>query len=40
VSRDARPDRPAPTPLVANLADHAHTFIFERLAERKSKQSE
>jgi hypothetical protein len=27
-------------PLVAKLADHAHTFIFERLAELKNKQSE
>jgi hypothetical protein len=27
-------------PLVAKLADQAHTFIFERLAELKSKQSE
>ena len=27
-------------PLVAKLADQAHTFIFERLAELKTKQSE
>ena len=27
-------------PLVAKLADQAHTFIFERLAESKSEQSE
>ena len=27
-------------PLVAKLADRAHTFIFERLAELKSEQSE
>jgi hypothetical protein len=27
-------------PLVAKLADQAHTFIFERLAELKSGQSE
>lgn len=27
-------------PLVAKLADHAHTFIFDRLAELKSEQSE
>ena len=27
-------------PLVAKLADQAHTFIFERLAEFKNKQSE
>jgi hypothetical protein len=27
-------------PLVAKLADQAHTFIFERLAEPKSEQSE
>jgi hypothetical protein len=27
-------------PLVAKLADQAHTFIFERLAEVKTKQSE
>jgi hypothetical protein len=27
-------------PLVAKLADPAHTFIFERLAELKNKQSE
>jgi hypothetical protein len=27
-------------PLVAKLADQAHTFIFERLAELKMKQSE
>ena len=27
-------------PLVAKLADQAHTFIFERLAELKSEQSE
>ncbi len=27
-------------PLVAKLADQAHTFIFERLAEAKSEQSE
>ena len=27
-------------PLLAKLADHAHTFIFERLAELKSEQSE
>ena len=27
-------------PLVAKLADQAHTFIFERLAELKNKQSE
>jgi hypothetical protein len=27
-------------PLVAKLADQAHTFIFERLAELKHKQSE
>jgi hypothetical protein len=27
-------------PLVAKLADQAHTFIFERLAEQKTKQSE
>ena len=27
-------------PLVAKLADQAHTFIFERLAEMKTKQSE
>jgi hypothetical protein len=27
-------------PLVAKLADQAHTFIFERLAELKIKQSE
>ena len=27
-------------PLVAKLADQAHTFIFERLAETKSEQSE
>jgi hypothetical protein len=26
-------------PLVAKLADQAHTFIFERLAELKTKQS-
>jgi hypothetical protein len=26
--------------LVAKLADQAHTFIFERLAELKNKQSE
>lgn len=27
-------------PLVAKLADQAHPFIFERLAELKTKQSE
>jgi hypothetical protein len=27
-------------PLVAKLADQAHTFIFERLAELKIKQNE
>jgi hypothetical protein len=27
-------------PLGAKLADQAHTFIFERLAELKNKQSE
>jgi hypothetical protein len=27
-------------PLVAKLADQVHTFIFERLAELKSEQSE
>ena len=27
-------------PLVAKLADQAHTFIFDRLAEVKNKQSE
>ena len=27
-------------PLVAKLADQAHTFIFDRLAELKSEQSE
>lgn len=27
-------------PLVAKLADHAHTFIFEQLAAQKSEQSE
>ena len=27
-------------PLVTKLADQAHTFIFERLAELKNKQSE
>jgi len=27
-------------PLIAKLADQAHTFIFERLAELKTKQSE
>ena len=27
-------------PLVAKLADHAHTFIFERIAELKFEQSE
>ena len=27
-------------PLVGKLADQAHTFIFERLAELKNKQSE
>jgi len=27
-------------PLVAKLADQAHTFIFERLAELKTNQSE
>ena len=27
-------------PLIAKLADQAHTFIFERLAELKSEQSE
>jgi hypothetical protein len=27
-------------PLVAKLADQGHTFIFERLAEMKMKQSE
>jgi hypothetical protein len=27
-------------PLVAKLADQAHTFIFERLAEVKTKQNE
>ena len=27
-------------PLVSKLADQAHTFIFERLAELKTKQSE
>jgi hypothetical protein len=27
-------------PLVAKLADQAHTFIFERLAELKNKHSE
>lgn len=27
-------------PLVAKLADQAHTFIFERLAEAKAEQSE
>ena len=27
-------------PLVAKLADQAHTFIFERLVEPKNKQSE
>jgi hypothetical protein len=27
-------------PLLAKLADQAHTFIFERLAELKNKQSE
>jgi hypothetical protein len=27
-------------PLVAKLADQAHTFIFERLAESKTKQNE
>jgi hypothetical protein len=27
-------------PLVAKLADQAHTFIFERLAEPKAKQNE
>ena len=27
-------------PLVAKLADQAHTFIFERLAELKAEQSE
>ena len=27
-------------PLVAKLADQAHTFIFERLAELKSQQGE
>jgi hypothetical protein len=27
-------------PLVAKLADLAHTFIFERLAELKTKQSD
>ncbi len=27
-------------PLVAKLADQAHTFIFERLAEQKAEQSE
>jgi hypothetical protein len=27
-------------PLVAKLADQAHTFIFDRLAEPTSEQSE
>jgi hypothetical protein len=27
-------------PLIAKLADQAHTFIFERLAELKAKQNE
>ena len=27
-------------PLVAKLADQAHTFIFDRLAELKTKQSD
>jgi hypothetical protein len=27
-------------PLVAKLADQVHTFIFERLAELKTEQSE
>ena len=27
-------------PLVAKLADHAHTFIFERLAENRNGESE
>ena len=27
-------------PLIAKLADQAHTFIFERLAESKHEQSE
>ena len=27
-------------PLIAKLADQAHTFIFERLAELKTKQGE
>ena len=27
-------------PLVAKLADQAHTFIFERLAELKNKQND
>ena len=27
-------------PLVANLADQAHTFIFEQLAKLKAEQSE
>src|ERR1700745_1856425 len=27
-------------PLVAKLADQAHTFIFERLTEMKNKQNE
>ena len=27
-------------PLVAKLADQAHTFIFERLAELKTEQGE
>ncbi len=27
-------------PLVAKLADHAHTFIFEQLAKMKAEQSE
>lgn len=27
-------------PLVAKLADHAHTFIFEQLAKLKAEQSE
>jgi hypothetical protein len=27
-------------PLVAKLADQAHTFIFERLAEAKTEQND
>ena len=27
-------------PLVAKLADHAHTFVFEQLAKLKAEQSE